>query len=174
MKKLMAAMLSFVMAMMLLAGCASASTDNTFSDPMQQVSLSNDEMLTSLNNATAALQENINKTDDSAKVELVVADDGSCSVYASGSNTERQELCKADSIKAMFEIYYENNWIDKDGNVSSAGWFATGGEYNETFVCGNTRACNDMRAAVFWVWETDDPRGRGSVSGSRHFSAAAG
>lgn len=63
MKKLMAAMLSFVMAMMLLAGCASASTDNTFSDPMQQVSLSNDEMLTSLNNATAALQENINKTD---------------------------------------------------------------------------------------------------------------
>lgn len=44
MKKLMAAMLSFVMAMMLLAGCASASTDNTFSDPMQQVSLSNDEM----------------------------------------------------------------------------------------------------------------------------------
>ena len=34
MKKLMAAMLSFVMAMMLLAGCASASTDNTFSDPM--------------------------------------------------------------------------------------------------------------------------------------------
>ena len=105
MKKLMAAMLSFVMAMMLLAGCASASTDNTFSDPMQQVSLSNDEMLTSLNNATAALQENINKTDDSAKVELV----------------ERQELCKADSVKAMFEIYYENNWIDKDGNVSSAG-----------------------------------------------------
>ena len=94
MKKLMAAMLSFVMAMMLLAGCASASTDNTFSDPMQQVSLSNDEMLTSLNNATAALQENINKTDDSAKVELVVADDGSCSVYASGSNTERQELCR--------------------------------------------------------------------------------
>lgn len=121
MKKLMAAMLSFVMAMMLLAGCASASTDNTFSDPMQQVSLSNDEMLTSLNNATAALQENINKTDDSAKVELVVADDGSCSVYASGSNTERQELCKADSVKAMFEIYYENNWIDKDGNVSAAG-----------------------------------------------------
>ena len=52
-----------------------------------------------------------------AKVELVVADDGSCSVYASGSNTERQELCKADSVKAMFEIYYENNWIDKDGNV---------------------------------------------------------
>ena len=50
MKKLMAAMLSFVMAMMLLAGCVSASTDNTFSDPMQQVSLSNDEMLTSLNN----------------------------------------------------------------------------------------------------------------------------
>ena len=82
MKKLMAAMLSFVMAMMLLAGCASASTDKTFSDPMQQVSLSNDEMLASLNNATAALQENINKTDDSAKVELVVADDGSCSVYA--------------------------------------------------------------------------------------------
>ena len=99
MKKLMAAMLSFVMAMMLLAGCASASTDNTFSDPMQQVSLSNDEMLTSLNNATAALQENINKTDDSAKVELVVADDGSCSVYASDSNTERQELCKADSVQ---------------------------------------------------------------------------
>ena len=26
-----------------------------------------------------------------------------------------------DSVKAMFEIYYENNWIDKDGNVSSAG-----------------------------------------------------
>ena len=47
MKKLMAAMLSFVMAMMLLAGCASASTDKTFSDPMQQVSLSNDEMLAS-------------------------------------------------------------------------------------------------------------------------------
>lgn len=111
MKKLMAAMLSFVMAMMLLAGCASASTDNTFSDPMQQVSLSNDEMLTSLNNATAALQENINKTDDSAKVELVVADDGSCSVYASDTDTERQELCKADSVKAMFEIYYENNWM---------------------------------------------------------------
>ena len=112
MKKLMAAMLSFVMAMMLLAGCASASTDKTFSD---------DEMLASLNNATAALQENINKTDDSAKVELVVADDGSCSVYASDSDTERQELCKADSVKAMFEIYYENNWIDKDGNVSSVG-----------------------------------------------------
>lgn len=122
MKKLMAALLSFVMAMMLLlAGCASASTDKTFSNPMQQVSLSNDEMLTSLNNATAALQENINKTDDSAKVELVVADDGSCSVYASDSDTERQELCKADSVKAMFEIYYENNWIDKDGNVSSVG-----------------------------------------------------
>ena len=121
MKKLMAAMLSFVMAMMLLAGCASASTDKTFSDPMQQVSLSNDEMLASLNNATAALQENINKTDDSAKVELVVADDGSCSVYASDSDTERQELCKADSVKAMFEICYENNWIDKDGNVSSVG-----------------------------------------------------
>lgn len=118
MKKLMAALLSFVMAMMLLAGCASASTDKTFSNPMQQV---NDEMLTSLNNATAALQENINKTDDSAKVELVVADDGSCSVYASDSDTERQELCKADSVKAMFEIYYENNWIDKDGNVSSVG-----------------------------------------------------
>ena len=119
MKKLMAAMLSFVMAMMLLAGCASASTDKTFSDPMQQVSLSNDEMLASLNNATAALQENINKTDDSAKVELVV--DGSCAGYASDSDTERQELCKADSVKAMFEIYYENNWIDKDGNVSSVG-----------------------------------------------------
>ena len=39
MKKLMAAMLSFVMAMMLLAGCVSASTDKTFSNPMQQVSL---------------------------------------------------------------------------------------------------------------------------------------
>lgn len=46
MKKLMAAMLSFVMAMMLLAGCASASTDNTFSDPMQQVSLSTIKMAT--------------------------------------------------------------------------------------------------------------------------------
>ena len=114
-------MLSFVMAMMLLAGCASASTDKTFSDPMQQVSLSNDEMLASLNNATAALQENINKTDDSAKVELVVANDGSCSVYASDNDTEKQELCKADSVKEMFEIFFENNWIDKDGNVSSAG-----------------------------------------------------
>lgn len=121
MKKLMAAMLSFVMAMMLLAGCASASTDKTFSDPMQQVSLSNDEMLASLNNATAALQENINKTDDSAKVELVVANDGSCSVYASDNDTEKQELCKAGSVKEMFEIFFENNWIDKDGNVSSAG-----------------------------------------------------
>ena len=44
-------------------------------------------------------------------------------VYASGRDengnaTTRQELCKADTIKDMFEIFYDNDWVDSNGNVN--------------------------------------------------------
>ena len=53
-------------------------------------------------------------------------DDGKCILYASGRDengnaTVRQELCKADSVKAMFEIFYNNNWLDSSGNVKAVG-----------------------------------------------------
>ena len=56
---------------------------------------------------------------------MIIRYGGACCCGATASQIALtrtgEELCKADSVKAMFEIYYENNWIDKDGNVSSAG-----------------------------------------------------
>lgn len=98
----------------------------TYSSAMELVTLSDDEMLTSVQNVAKALQESINKTDDTAKVSVEVDQDGKCILYASGRDekgnaTARQELCKADSVKAMFEIFYNNNWLDSSGNVKAVG-----------------------------------------------------
>lgn len=128
-KKVMAVMASAVVALMLMAGCASATatgSEVTYSSAMELVTLSDDEMLTLIQNVAKALQENINKTDDTAKVSIEVEDDGKCILYASGRDengnaTVRQELCKADSVKAMFEIFYNNNWLDSSGNVKAVG-----------------------------------------------------
>ena len=63
-------MASAVVALMLMAGCASATatgSEVTYSSAMELVTLSDDEMLTSIQNVAKALQENINKTDDTAK-----------------------------------------------------------------------------------------------------------
>lgn len=128
-KKVMVIMASAVAALMLMAGCAGATTSSsevTYSSAMELVTLSDDEMLTSVQNVAKALQENINKTDDTAKVSVEVDQDGKCILYAfgrdeKGNATARQELCKADSVKAMFEIFYNNNWLDSSGNVKAVG-----------------------------------------------------
>lgn len=125
-KKVMAVMASAVVALMLMAGCASATatgSEVTYSSAMELVTLSDDEMLTSVQNVAKALQENINKTDETAKVDVEVDKNGKCIVYASGRDengnaTTRQELCKADTIKDMFEIFYDNDWVDSNGNVN--------------------------------------------------------
>ena len=72
-KKVMVIMASAVAALMLMAGCAGATTSSsevTYSSAMELVTLSDDEMLTSVQNVAKALQENINKTDDTAKVRF--------------------------------------------------------------------------------------------------------
>lgn len=128
-KKVMVIMASAVAALMLMAGCAGAtasSSEVTYSSAMELVTLSDDEMLTSVQNVAKTLQESINKTDDTAKVSVEVDQDGKCILYASGRDekgnaTARQELCKADSVKAMFEIFYNNNWLDSSGNVKAVG-----------------------------------------------------
>ena len=76
--------------------------------------------------AKIAQDARVNKTDDTAKVSVEVDQDGKCILYASGRDekgnaTARQELCKADSVKAMFEIFYNNNWLDSSGNVKAVG-----------------------------------------------------
>ena len=107
-------------ALVMLSGCGSApaasSEVETYSSAMQLVTLTDDEML-------ASIQKNINKTAETAKVDVEVDKDGKCIVYASGRDengnaTTRQELCKADTIKDMFEIFYDNDWVDSNGNVN--------------------------------------------------------
>lgn len=100
-------------ALVMLPGCGSApaasSEVETYSSAMQLVTLTDDEMLASIQEAAKELQKNINKTDETAKVDVEVDKDGKCIVYASGRDengnaTTRQELCKADTIKDMFEF----------------------------------------------------------------------
>lgn len=97
-------------ALVMLSGCGSApaasSEVETYSSAMQLVTLTDDEMLASIQEAAKELQKNINKTDETAKVDVEVDKDGKCIVYASGRDengnaTTRQELCKADTIKDM-------------------------------------------------------------------------
>lgn len=114
-------------ALVMLSGCGSApaasSEVETYSSAMQLVTLTDDEMLASIQEAAKELQKNINKSDETAKVDVEVDKDGKCIVYASGRDengnaTTRQELCKADTIKDMFEIFYDNDWVDSNGNVN--------------------------------------------------------
>lgn len=114
-------------ALVMLSGCGSApaasSEVETYSSAMQLVTLTDDEMLASIQEAAKELQKNINKTDETAKVDVEVDKDGKYIVYASGRDengnaTTRQELCKADTIKDMFEIFYDNDWVDSNGNVN--------------------------------------------------------
>ena len=95
-------------ALVMLSGCgstpAASSEVETYSSAMQLVTLTDDEMLTSIQEAAKELQKNINKTDETAKVDVEVDKNGKCIVYASGRDengnaTTRQELCKADTIK---------------------------------------------------------------------------
>lgn len=97
-------------ALVMLSGCgstpAASSEVETYSSAMQLVTLTDDEMLTSIQEAAKELQKNINKTDETAKVDVEVDKNGKCIVYASGRDengnaTTRQELCKADTIKDM-------------------------------------------------------------------------
>ena len=94
-------------ALVMLSGCGSApaasSEVETYSSAMQLVTLTDDEMLASIKEAAKELQKNINKTDETAKVDVEVDKNGKCIVYASGRDengnaTTRQELCKADTI----------------------------------------------------------------------------
>ena len=112
-------------ALVMLSGCSSvpaaSSEVETYSSAMQLVT--DDEMLASIQEAAKELQKNINKTDETAKVDVEVDKNGKCIVYASGRDengnaTTRQELCKADTIKDMFEIFYDNDWVDSNGNVN--------------------------------------------------------
>ena len=113
-------------ALVMLSGCgstqAASSEVKTYSSAMQLVTLTDDEMLASIQEAAKELQK-INKTDETAKVDVEVDKNGKCIVYASGRDengnaTTRQELCKADTIKDMFEIFYDNDWVDSNGNVN--------------------------------------------------------
>ena len=101
-------------ALVMLSGCGSApaasSEVETYSSAMQLVTLTDDEMLASIQEAAKELQKNINKTDETAKVDVEVDKDGKCIVYASGRDengnaTTRQELCKADTIKDMLSLF---------------------------------------------------------------------
>lgn len=114
-------------ALVMLSGCGLTSTASsvveTYSSAMQLVTLTDEEMLASIQKAAKELQKNINKTDETAEVDVEVDENGQCIVYASGIDengnaAKRQELCKADTIKDMFEIFYNNNWVDSDGNVN--------------------------------------------------------
>lgn len=114
-------------ALVMLSGCGlgptASSAAETYSSAMQLVTLTDEEMLASIQKAAKELQKNINKTDETAEVDVEVDENGQCFVYASGIDengnaTTRQELCKADTVKDMFEIFYNNNWVDSDGNVN--------------------------------------------------------
>ena len=63
-------------ALVMLSGCGSApaasSEVETYSSAMQLVTLTDDEMLASIQEAAKELQKNINKTDETAKVDVEV------------------------------------------------------------------------------------------------------
>lgn len=124
-KKFCALVAVCLVCLMAFAGCGKepASSTPVTTTVLDVATISDEQMLVAVENATKALQENINLTDPTAVVELVINENGSCSVFASGLDddgtaVERQELCTAESVKEMFRIYYENGWIDSDGNLT--------------------------------------------------------
>ena len=73
-------------ALVMLSGCgstpAASSEVDTYSSAMQLVTLTDDEMLASIQKAAKELQKNINKTDQTAKDDLEDEKDGKCIVNA--------------------------------------------------------------------------------------------
>lgn len=87
-------------ALVMLSGCGSApaasSEVETYSSAMQLVTLTDDEMLASIQEAAKELQKNINKTDETAKVDVEVDKNGKCIVY----------------VKTLFRIWDEKPNLD--------------------------------------------------------------
>ena len=127
-KKLAVVFLSVCLCVTALVGCK-AKTDpdlwveNPSGVATEDLALSDEQMVAALTELARRTENQMLAVDPHAKVEFRVSEDGSCGFYAAGTEEdgtvveEMEEISKADSVKALFDSYYEAGFFDTEGNL---------------------------------------------------------
>ena len=127
-KRVAAVVLAACLCVTVLVGCkAKTDPDIQVENPSgvaaEDLTLSDEQMVGALTELARRTENQMLAVDPHAKVEFRVAEDGSCGFYAAGTEEdgtvveEMEEISKADSVKALFDSYYEAGFFDTEGNL---------------------------------------------------------